>query len=351
MRERPAGWDCLSFKTLIGRLALLLAALCLCGASRWRADAAEVRERGAVVCAASRALPGFAQRQADGEWVGFDVDLCRAVAAAVFGDPERVDFRSLGGDSRFAQLQTGAVDIVVRNAPWTMRRDTGYGATYVATDFFDGQAFMVPQSLGVVSAYELEDVSVCAVDDTDELTAVRDFFFENQAAYSEVAVRGPAGSRRRLPVGAVPGGIGTGTLAQRHPPQPARSGDAPYPARAHHQGTAGAGGPRGRRGVVRDRALDDLHADQCRGGRADFTQPRADEGVAVAPGRRLLGLEGDYGRKLGLGPDFMVKIIAAVGNYGEIYDRNFGPDTGTPLLRGQNSLWSNGGLIYAPPME
>ena len=144
-----------------------------------------VRARGHLVCGASEALPGFAQVE-NNVWVGFDVDICRAVAAAIFGDPNKVEFRALRGDSRFAALQTGQVDMLARNGTWTMRRDTGYDASYVATSFYDRQAFMVPESLGVVSAYELRDVTVCVVDGGDDLSRMREFFFENQASYTEV---------------------------------------------------------------------------------------------------------------------------------------------------------------------
>ncbi len=147
---------------------------------------AAIRERGHLICATSDPLPGFAQPGAEGRWTGFDVDFCRAVAVAVFDDASRMEFVPLSGDSRFAQLQTGAVDLIARNAPWTMRRDTGYGASYVATSFFDGQAFMVPQSLGAVSAYELDDVKVCVIDGGEELANLREFFFTTQAAYTEV---------------------------------------------------------------------------------------------------------------------------------------------------------------------
>ena len=137
----------------------------------------DIRDRGHLICASSDPLPGFAQPGQGGRWTGFDVDFCRAVAVAVFGDPSKMEFVALSGDSRFAQLQTGSIDLIARNGAWTMRRDTGYGANYVATSFFDGQAIMVPQSLGFVSAYELDTVSVCVVDEPERLANLREFFF------------------------------------------------------------------------------------------------------------------------------------------------------------------------------
>src|SRR5215212_6759667 len=124
---------------------------------------AAVRARGHLICAGSDPLPGFAQLNAQGLWTGFDVDFCRAVAAAVFGDPGKLEFRALSGDARFADLQTGDVDLVARDADWTIRRDTRYGARYVAPMFYDGQAFMVAQTRNAVSAYQLDNLRVCVL--------------------------------------------------------------------------------------------------------------------------------------------------------------------------------------------
>src|SRR5262249_50297621 len=136
---------------------------------------AAVRARGHVICAGSDPLPGFAQLSPEGRWTGFDVDFCRAVAAAIFGDPGALEFRPLSGDARFAELQTGEVDVVARDAAWTMRRDTRYGARYVAPMFYDGQGFMVPTTLDVVSAYQLDNLRVCVLDEGDELANLQEF--------------------------------------------------------------------------------------------------------------------------------------------------------------------------------
>src|SRR5690606_30636332 len=145
-----------------------------------------VRERGFLICGASSPLAGFSQQEIDGRWSGFDVDLCRALAAAIFGNPDLIEFRSYRGEARFAPLQTGAVDVLMRNGAWTIGRDTRYGARYVAPSFFDGQAFLVPQSLGVVSAYELDNISICVADRSGELQALDEFFFSNQTRFTEV---------------------------------------------------------------------------------------------------------------------------------------------------------------------
>lgn len=310
-----------------------------------------VRERGHLVCAAANPLPGFSQRSAEGLWSGFDVDFCRAVAAAVFGNPDLVEFRPLSGDSRFAQLQNGEIDLIVRNAAWTVRRDTGYGAHFVAISFFDGQAFMVPHSLGFVSAFELDQVSVCVVDGGDEINSMREFFFETQATYSEItyedredlgvayqaglcdAVSAPAswlyGIRRSL------------ADPRTHHILPERISREPL-------------GPVVREGddewfnIVKWTLFALINAEEL-----GVTQLNLESMAEVKTPtiRRLLGLEADFGTSLRLPPDWMQNVIGAVGNYGEMFDRNFGPQTGAALLRGLNASWTQGGLIFAPPIR
>jgi general L-amino acid transport system substrate-binding protein len=310
-----------------------------------------VRDRGHLICATSDPLPGFAQPDAEGRWTGFDVDLCRAVAVAIFGDPSRMEFVALSGDSRFAQLQSGAVDLIARNAPWTMRRDTGYGASYVATSFFDGQAFMVPQSLGAVSAFELDEVRVCVLDGGEELANLREFFFTTQATYDEVLYE----DREDLAV-AYRSGLCNAVSApaswlnaiRRGMPEPATHRILP------ERISKGAFGPVVRAGddqfykIVGWTLYALINAEE-----AGVTSLNI-ESLAAAKThkiRRLLGLEGSFGPGIGLQPDFIADVIRSVGNYGEIFDRHFGPGSGPGVERGQNALWINGGLLYAPPVE
>jgi general L-amino acid transport system substrate-binding protein len=312
---------------------------------------AAIRERGHLICATSDALPGFAQPGPEGRWTGFDVDFCRAVAVAVFGDPSKMEFVPLSGDSRFAQLQTGAIDLIARNAPWTMRRDTVYGANYVATSFFDGQAFMVPQSLGAVSAYELDDVSVCVIDGGEELANLREFFFTTQAAYAEVLYE----DREDLTV-AYRSGLCNAVSApaswlnaiRRSLPEPATHRILP------ERISKGAFGPVVRAGddqwfnIVKWTLFALIDAEEVGVTSLNIGSLAKAKTHAI---RRLVGLEGSFGPAIGLEPDFIAKVIQAVGNYGEIFDRNFGPETGAAVVRGQNALWANGGLLYAPPIE
>jgi len=309
-----------------------------------------VRARGHLLCGASEALPGFAQLD-DNVWSGFDVDFCRGVAAAVLGDPNKVEFRALRGDSRFAALQTGEVDLLARNGPWTMRRDTGYGASYVATSFYDGQAFMVPESLGVVSAYELRNVSVCVVDGGDDLSRMREFFFENQASYTEVLYEdledlGVAYTAGRC--NAVSAPARWLHAIRRTLPQPATHRVLP------ERISKDALGPLVRVGddqwfhIVRWTLFALINADELGINALNVDTMAAARSHAI---QRFLGREGDLSGSLGLPQTFMVDVVRAVGNYGDIYDRAFGPQTGAALPRGQNALWSNGGLLFAPPIR
>jgi len=331
-------------------LVALLALLLLTGAAN-AGTLDTIRARGQVLCGATDPLPGFAQLNADQRWSGFDVDFCRAVAAAVFGNPDKVSFVPLSGSSRFALLQTGAVDLLARDAAWTMRRDSGYGASYVGASFFDGQGFLVRQSLNIVSAYELNKVRVCVLDGGDEVLNVRDFFFQNQAAYTEVLYE----DREDLTVAyraglcdAVSANASWLYAMRRAMPDPATNVILPERISKDSFGPVVRDGDDQWFDIVKWTLYTLIDAEE-----AGITSANVDSlAAARTPAiRRILGLEGRFGAGLGLQPSFMKNIISAVGNYGEIFDRNFGPNTSVPMLRGQNALWTRGGLLFAPPIE
>lgn len=337
-------WQC-ARRVLLGLMAALVAGVA------HAATLDDVRERGHLVCAAANPLPGFAQRGAEGLWSGFDVDICRAVAAAVFGNPDLVEFRPLTGDSRFAQLQSGEIDMIVRNASWTVRRDSNYDANFVTPTFYDGQAFMVPQALGAVSAYELDDLTVCVVAGGDEIVNMREFFFETQITYQEVTYE----DREDLGVAYRAGRCNAVSASaswlygiKRNMPEPA--GHRILPERISRAPL----GPYVREGddewfdIIKWTIFTLINAEEL-----GVTQRNLESMAAVrTPAiRRLLGLEADLGDSLRLDQGWMRDVVAAVGNYGEIFDRNFGPQTGAAMLRGVNSLWTEGGLLYAPPIR
>jgi len=336
----------------LARVGLALSVVLLFAATGSAASTLEtVRARGKLLCGSTDPLPGFAQQNADGRWSGFDVDFCRAVSAAVFGDPDKVDFVPLTGSSRFALLQTGAVDLFARDAAWTMRRDSGYGASYVGASFFDGQGFMVDQKLNVVSAYELNKLRVCVLDGGDEVLNVQDFFFQNQAAYTEVLYE----DRDDLTV-AYQAGLCDAVSAnaswlyamKRTLPNPATRVILPERISKDSFGPVVRDGDDQWFNIVKWTLFTLIDAEEVGITEANIGSLAAAKTPVI---RRMLGLSGTFGAGMGLSPDFMKNIIAGVGNYGEIFDRNFGGNTGVPMLRGQNALWTRGGLLFAPPVK
>lgn len=310
-----------------------------------------VRERGFLICGATNPIPGFAQQDAQGRWSGFDVDLCRAVAAAVLGDPNQIEFRSLRGETRFAPLQTGTVDLLTRSGAWTERRDTLYGATYVATAFFDGQAFLVPQSLGVVSAFELDDIRVCVIDGGEELERLQEFFFANQARYTEVPYEDVSDLSVAYQAGLCQAVSASGRNLQairRALPEPNAHRILPERISKELLGPLVREGDQQWFNIVRWTLFSLINAEEVGITSLNIASISGSHNPAI---RRILGVEGDFGTPLGLSKTFMSDAIAAVGNYAEVYDRHFGPQTGAALLRGQNALWTNGGLLYAPPVR
>jgi len=310
-----------------------------------------VRERGFLVCGSSNPLAGFAQQDANGRWSGFDVDLCRGLAAAIFGNPDLIEFRGYRGEARFAPIQAGAVDVLVRNGAWTAGRDLTYGARYVVPSFFDGQGFLVPQSMSIVSAYELNNVRVCVVDGSGAVQALEEFFFSNQTGYTDVVYEDIADLivAYRAEMCDVISASGRQLQAiRRELADPSQHRILPERISKEAIGPVVAAGDNNWFEIVRWTIFALITAEEV-----GVTSLNIDSlSAARSPDvRRLLGVEGDYGSALGLRASFMSDAIRAIGNYGELYDRHFGPQTGAAMLRGQNALWSNGGLLYAPPIR
>lgn len=336
-----------SFKPLL-MLAALLAGLASLPASAQTLEA--VRARGFLICGSAGPLAGFAQQDIDGRWSGFDVDLCRALAAAIFGNPDLIEFRSYRGEARFAPLQTSAVDVLMRNGAWTTSRDISHGTRYVVPSFFDGQAFLVPQSLGVVSAYELDNVSVCVTGGSSEVQALDEFFFSNQTSYREVIYEEVADLAVAYRAGLCEVISASGRQLQairRELYEPALHRILPERISKEALGPVVREGDDVWFDIVRWTVFSIITAEEVGVTSLNIDSLSAARTPAV---RRLLGVEGDFGSSLGLSPGFMAAAIRAVGNYAELYDRHFGSQTGAAMLRGQNALWSNGGLLYAPPI-
>ena len=322
------------------------------------AEAAEstlqtVRERGELVCIVSTGSPGFSFVDEKGAWKGFDADFCRATAAAVLGDAAKIEFKPATGKTRFTLLNSGEGDVLWRNTTWTFVRDVDVKLSFQGVNYYDGQGFMVPKKLGVKSARELDGASVCIQTGTTTELNLADYFRINGLKYEPVPIENNEEARvaylaGRCDVYTTDASGLAGTRATF-----ANPGDhAILPEIISKEPL----GPATRQGddqwgdVVRW-VLNAIIAAEELG----VTQANVEE-LAAKPGdnpeiNRLLGTEGDLGAMIGLEKDWAVKAIGAAGNYGEIFERNIGPETPIGLERGINALWTNGGLLYTPPFR
>jgi general L-amino acid transport system substrate-binding protein len=334
------------------RIALLSAALVAGGA----ADAAagtldEVKARGVLNCVVNAGLAGFGVVNDQGVWVGLDVELCRAVAAAVLGDATKVNFVASTAKERFTRLQTGEGDMLARNSSLTLSRDTELALDPAGINFYDGQGFMVRKDSGITSPLQLSGAHVCVVTGTTAETNLADFFRTNGLVLHTVVSDKPDLSREKYEAGQcdVFTSDSSNIASERsaladpgaHVILPDRISKSPL-------------GPLVRQGdsewadVVRWTLYAMIAAEEFGVTSQNVQQMLSSENPEI---RRLLGVEGDMGSKLGLANDWAVQIIVQVGNYGESFARNVGVDTPLGLERGLNAQWTNGGLLYAPPIR
>ncbi len=311
-----------------------------------------VKARGNLVCGVNAQVPGFGYIDADGKYSGFDVDYCRALAAAIFGDADKVEFRPVTAAERFTALQSGEIDILSRNTTWSLARDTELGGNFIHTTFYDGQGMMVPTDSGITSLQDLEGGTICVQTGTTTELNLADVMASLGISYT---------------------------------PQVFEDADSTFGAYAEGRCdavTTDKSGLVSRRTVLADptahvildvtmskeplgpmvRHGDDQWFDIAQwtifamfdGEEFGITSANVDsvKSSAIAPEvMRLLGVEGDMGAKLGLSNDWAYNIFKLVGNYEEVYNRNLGPDTPTYIPRGLNSLYTDGGLLFAPPVR
>ena len=312
---------------------------------------AAIKEKGSVQCGVSQGLPGFSTADDAGNWTGIDVDLCRAVAAAVFGDANAVKYTPLSAKERFTALQSGEVDMLARNTTWTMTRDTSLGLNFAGVNYYDGQGFMVRQDLGVSSATELAGAAVCTNTGTTTELNVADYFRSQGMEYTVVAFEKADEVVQAYDAGRcdVYTTDRSGLAAQRlklsdpdaHVVLPEIISKEPL-------------GPVVRQGddqwfnIVKWAHFAMVNAEELGVTSANAEEMKNSDNPAI---KRLLGTEGSFGENLGISNDWAFNIISQVGNYGEVYEKNVGPNTPLKLERGSNALWTNGGLQYAPPIR
>jgi general L-amino acid transport system substrate-binding protein len=310
-----------------------------------------VKQRGTLNCGVSTGLAGFAAPDDKGVWAGLDVDYCKAVAAAVLGDAGKVKYVPTTAKERFTALQSGEIDVLIRNTTWTLARDSSLGLSFTGVNYYDGQGFMVKKALGVKNGKELSGATVCVQTGTTTELNLADFFRVNNMQYKPVVFEKPEEVLQAYQAGRcdVYTTDASGLYAQRlqmqkpdeHTVLPDIISKEPL-------------GPSVRQGdsqwftIVKWVHYALLNAEEAGVNQSNVDQMLESKNPDI---RRLLGKEGEFGQGMGLGGDWAYKVIKSVGNYGEIFDRNVGAGSRIKIDRGVNNLWSKGGLQYAPPIR
>jgi general L-amino acid transport system substrate-binding protein len=313
---------------------------------------AQVIERDELICGSNPGLAGFGVPDAEGNWTGFDVDYCRAVAAAIFGDPNKVSFIPLSAKDRFTALQAGEIDVLFRNSTSTMSRDTSLGLDFPGINYYDGQGFMVSTELGVASALELDGASVCVQQGTTTELNLADFFRRNNMSYEPVAFATSAEAVESYLNGRCDAFTtdASGLASERlRAPNPADHIILPEIISKEPLGPVVRHGDNQWADIIRWVHYAMLEAEEFGVTSENAAQLRD---TSEAPTiRRLLGVEGNFGEMIGLPNDWAFNVISMVGNYGEVFDRNIGEGSPVGLSRGLNALYTEGGLQYGHPIR
>ena len=338
-------------RTLLGATAVAAAVVAAPAQAGKTLDA--IKARGAVVCGVNTGLAGFSQADSQGNWTGLDVDTCRAIAAAVLGDGNKVKWVPLTAQQRFTALQSGEVDILARNTTWTLTRDASLGLSFTGVTYYDGQGFMVPVKSKVTSAKQLKGATVCVQSGTTTEKNLTDYSRANNLSLKPVvfekqeAATGAYFSGRCIAFTTDASGLASVRNNEAKDPKehvilPELISKEPL-------------GPVVRRGddewfaIAKWVVFGLVEAEEF-----GITQANVDKLAAESKDpviMRIVGTSEDTGKLLGLDKDWMVRAIKTTGNYGEIFERNVGPKTPIGLPRGLNALWSKGGIMYAPPVR
>ena len=310
-----------------------------------------VRDRGTLICGVSHGLTGFSSVDDKGNWSGFDVDFCRAIAAAIFEDTGKVQFVPLDAAARFTALKSGDIDILSRNSTWTMSRETAFGLMFAAVTYYDGQGFLVRKTLNVESALELDGKSFCLQTGTTGELNVADYFRANNMTYSAVGLAGLDeilkaydGGRcdvfatdvsqlhgERLKLAKPDDHVILPDVISKEPLGPVvRQGDDQWFT------------------IVKWTHFAMINAEELGVSSKNIERAMQSEKPEV---KRLVGTAGDFGEQAGLTTDWAARIVRLVGNYGEVFERNIGTKSPLGIPRGLNHLWTMGGIQYAPPIR
>jgi general L-amino acid transport system substrate-binding protein len=312
-------------------------------AAAWSQTLKAVKDRGQLICGANGTLAGFGLPDAQGNWVGFDVDFCRAIAAAIFDDPTKVKFVPLTAANRFTALQSGEVDVLSRNTTWTMSRDTSLGIDFAAVNYYDGQGFMVRKALKVNSALELNDAAVCVQQGTTTELNLADFFRTNHMTLKTVTFATADEAIKAYDSGRCDSYTTDSSLTE-----PAANIVLPEIISKEPLSPAVRQGDDNWEDIVRWTHYAMINAEELGVSKANLEEQKKSDNPDI---RRLLGVEGQFGEAMGLTNDWAYRIVKAVGNYGESFERNVGQGSALKIARGLNALWTKGGLQYGLPIR
>ncbi len=311
----------------------------------------QVKSKGFVQCGVTQGLPGFSSPDDKGNWSGIDVDICRAIAAAIFNDATKVKFTPLSTKDRFTALQSGEIDVLSRNTTWTLDRDAKMGLNFAAVVYYDGQGLMVKKSMKVNSALELSGATVCTQTGTTTELNLADYFRNNKMKYEVVAFATADETLKSYESGRCD--VFTTDASQLYSQRlklanPDDHAILPEIISKEPLGPVVRHGDDQWLDIVKWTVFGLVNAEELGVTAANVDDMKKSTNPEI---RRLLGVEGNLGEGLGLTSDWIVRMVKAVGNYGEIFDRNLGLGSKLKIDRGLNKLWSKGGIMYAPPVR
>jgi len=337
------------------QIAFRGAVLLVAGALACHAAAAQtlkaVIDRGALICGVSHGLPGFAIADANGVWSGLDVDYCRAVAAAIFNDPAKVRFTPLSAEERFDALRAGKVDVLAHNSTWTMSREAEYGLVFVGVNYYDGQGFLVRKAPEIASALELDGAKVCVQTATTTIDNFEDYFRSNNLKFEAVEEASQDDALKDYDAGkcaALTSDVSQLYALRLQLSHPRDHVILPDVISKEPLGLAVRQDDARWAQIVKWVGFALIDAEELGVGSKTVDDALKSKKPAV---RRLVGAEGNFGEEIGLGAAWAANAVRAVGNYGEVYERNVGSKSKLGIPRGLNELWDLGGIQYAPPIR
>ena len=311
-----------------------------------------IKARGQLICGVSTGVAGFAAADSQGKWTGIDVDVCRAVAAAIFGDADKVKFVPTTAQQRFTALQSGEVDLLVRTTTYTLTRDTALGFDFTGINYYDGQGFMVNKKLGVKSAKELNGATVCVQPGTTTELNLADYFRANKMTFKPVVIEKIEEVRAAFFAGRcdVFTTDASGLYATRaaNAPNPDDYIILPEIISKEPLGPVVRHGDNQFADIVRWALFAMIEAEEYGITSKNIDEMMKSDNPTI---KRILGVTPGMGKALGVEEKWVYDIIKQVGNYGESFDRNVGMGSPLKIARGQNALWTQGGLQYAPPIR